>query len=80
MFEEDTHKHFTTGEATLNLSFLRMMAYNLLQMRRRHEEKKKTWDKRSVWETWDRTFKQFLVAFEQHYSRTIISQEAMLKT
>jgi len=35
---------------------------------------------RPVWETWDRTFKQFLVAFEQQYSRTIISQEAMLKT
>ena len=80
MFEEDTHKHFTTGEATLNLSFLRMMAYNLLQMHRRRNEKKKTWDKRPVWETWDRTFKQFLVAFEECYPRPVISQEAMLKT
>jgi len=80
MFEEDTHKHFTTGEATLNLSFLRMMAYNVLQMHRRSKEKKKQWDDRPVWETWDRTFTQFVVAFQQWYPRAIIAQEAMLRT
>ncbi|MBT3223166.1 MAG: ISAs1 family transposase [Proteobacteria bacterium] len=80
MWEEDTHKHFTTGEATLNLSFLRMMAYNLVQMKRRKKEKTKTWDGKSVWETWDTAFSLFLVTLQQYYPAQIVIQERMLQT
>lgn len=78
MWEEDTHKHFTTGEATLNLSFLRMMAYNLLQMNRRRKEMAKTWDGKPVWQTWDDTFTRFLVAAYHYYPVRVVEEERML--
>lgn len=80
MWKEDTHKHFTTGEATLNLSFIRMMAYNLLQMRRRKKEKTRTWDGRRVWQTFDSSFSLFRDALCQHYAKQIIRQEKMLRS
>ncbi len=80
MWEEDTHKHFTTGEATLNLSFLRLMAYNMLQMKRRYKRMNTAWDGKAVWQTWDTTFTHFLVASQQYYPDQIVQQERMLQS
>jgi len=80
IWQEDKHRHFTTGEGTLNLSFLRMMAYNVVQMQRRKERKNQTWDGRAVWESWCRMFNLFVTALQQHYSQAVIVEERMLQT
>ena len=78
VFEEDTRKPFTTGEGTLNMSTLRLMAYNLLQMIRRRKQKNHTWDKRQVWESWKNTIDSVCHALCQFYPWSVVRGEKML--
>jgi hypothetical protein len=77
-WKEDTHAYATTGEATLNRSILLMMAYNACQMMRRKKEKSKRWDGKSVWRTWDETFREVDRALTTFYPKTIVQTEKML--
>ena len=79
-WKEDTHAYSTTGEATLNRTFLLMMAYNACQMVRRDKDPKKRWDGKEVWDTWKDTFKTILLALKAYYPPLIARSERMLAT
>ena len=77
-WKEDTHAYATTGEATLNRSIFLMMAYNACQMMRRHKEKGRRWDGKSVWQTWDKTFKEIDRSLTAFYHEAVVRSEKML--
>jgi hypothetical protein len=79
-WKEDTHSYSTTGEATLNRTFLLMMAYNACQLVRKDKDPKKRWDGKEVWETWKDTFKTILLALKAYYPPLIARSERMLAT
>lgn len=77
-WKEDTHRYATTGEATLNRSFLLLMAYNAAQMVRRHKKAGTRWDGKSIWSRWTVTFEQIRIALTAFYPSTVIGSEQML--
>ena len=77
-WKEDTHAYATTGEATLNRSFLLMMAYNACQMMRRDKEKSKRWDGKRFWRTWSETFKEIDRMLTAFYPTAVVQSEKML--
>jgi len=77
-WHEDTHAYAITGEATLNRSFLLMMAYNACQMVRRKGRPNKRWDGKDVWPRWDTTYGEIRAALTGYYPRNVVLSEHML--